>query len=80
MRTVTTSRLLFTFGYLTGISIQALIAERELSWWILQYGILGAINLIWWIILIINRKITKTRALKKAQFSVDSLPKKRNLL
>lgn len=39
------------FGYLTGMSIQVLIADRELGWWLFQFGFLGAIHLIWWIVL-----------------------------
>jgi len=53
------SRLLFTFGYLIGMSIQALISEKELIWWLFQYGILITINIIWWIVTIIKRKKQK---------------------
>lgn len=54
-------RIRLTEGYLIGMLLQGLLVERELGWWILQLGFLGLIHLVWWVVLIIKKKIKTSR-------------------
>jgi membrane protein DedA with SNARE-associated domain len=55
------TRILLTIGYLLGTLLQELLAEKDLVWWILQFGFLGIIHIVWWLVLIIKRKLNPSR-------------------
>jgi hypothetical protein len=50
-------RIGLTAGYLITMLLQGLLVERELGWWLFQLGFLGTIHLVWWIVLIIKRRL-----------------------
>lgn len=52
-------RIGLTAGYLITMLLQGLLVERELGWWLFQLGFLGTIHLVWWIVLIIKRRLKR---------------------
>ena len=55
-------RIGLTVGYLIVMLLQGLLVKMELRWWLFQLGFLGTIHLIWWIVLIVKRRVKRAQA------------------
>jgi hypothetical protein len=55
-------RIGLTVGYLIVMLLQGLLVKMELRWWLFQLGFLGTIHLVWWIVLIVKRRVKRAQA------------------